>query len=150
MTDGHHTMRALIESSRPDKTAYCHIFANWSSLPAAEFWARMPAQNCAYLKDAAGRPAPPSALPERLTGMQRDPWRGLAWGVMKAGGFDEKKGFFFQEFFWADYFRDKVKWDDADDAAFTRAVQEACRLAREPAAAALPGYKPAAQTAGHR
>lgn len=148
MADGHHTMRALIESSRADKTAYGHIHANWSALPVEEFWARMQAENCAYLKDGAGRPAPASALPGKLTDLQRDPWRGLAWGVMKAGGFDEKKGVFFQEFRWGDYFRDKVSWDDADDAAFARAVREACALAHEPAAAHLPGYTPAPTLVG--
>jgi hypothetical protein len=75
--------------------------------------------------------------------MQRDAWRGLAWGVMEAGGFTEKKGVYFQEFRWADYFRDKVEWDDRDDAAFARAVQAAGALAREAGAASLPGYQPA-------
>ncbi len=143
MTDGHHTLRSLIESSAPDKTAYGHILANWSALAPEEFWARMVANNYAYLKDAAGRgPQPPSALPADLRGMQSDPWRGLAWGVMKAGGFDEKKKVFFQEFRWADYFRDKVSWDEADDVAFARAVREACVLAGRPDCADLPGYRP--------
>jgi hypothetical protein len=53
----------------------------------------------------------------------------------------EKKGVFFQEFRWADYFRDKVRWDDADDAAFADAVKAACTLAHAPAAAGLPGYR---------
>jgi hypothetical protein len=47
----------------------------------------------------------------------------------------------FQEFRWAEYFRDKVRWDDADDGAFAKAVTAACILARDPAAAALPGYR---------
>ncbi|MES1168459.1 MAG: ParB/Srx family N-terminal domain-containing protein, partial [Oleiharenicola lentus] len=115
MTDGHHTLRSLIESKAADKTAYGHILANWSGLDPAEFWTRMQANRYVYLKDAGGRDQPPSALPGSLLAMQRDPWRGLAWGVMKAGGFDEKKGVFFQEFLWADYFRDKIKWDDRDD-----------------------------------
>jgi hypothetical protein len=141
MTDGHHTLRALIESKHADKTAYGHILANWSALPPAEFWARMQAKNCAYLKDATGRPQPAALLPADLLGMQRDPWRGLAWAVMEAGGFEERKGVYFQEFRWADYFRDKVAWDDQDDAAFARAVQQACALAGDPAAALLPGYR---------
>jgi 3-phytase len=141
MTDGHHTLRALIESKAPDKTAYGHILANWSGLKPEEFWARMAANNYTYLRDAAGRLQPPTALPATLLTMQRDPWRGLAWGVMEAGGFNERKGVFFQEFRWADYFRDKVKWDDADDEAFDDAVDAACVLAQAPAAANLPGYR---------
>lgn len=141
LTDGHHTLRALLESVAPDKTAYGHILANWSDLPGAEFWARMRAHNYTYLKDAAGRPQPPSALPDSLLTMQRDPWRGLAWGVMEARGFHERKDVFFQEFRWADHFRDQIKWDDADDDAFKAAVKAACVLAQAPAAAGLPGYR---------
>ena len=118
MTDGHHTLRSLIESNAPDKTAYGHILANWSDLDAATFWARMEVNNYAYLKNAHGRSLPPAALPASLLVMERDPWRSLAWGVMEARGFAEQKGVFFQEFRWADFFRDKVKWDDADDDAF--------------------------------
>ncbi len=144
MTDGHHTLRSLIESNAADKTAYGHILANWSDLEPEAFWARMQANNYTYLKDANGHSQPHSALPESLLVMQRDPWRGLAWGVMKAGGFEEKKGVFFQEFLWADYFRDKVRWDDRDDGAFSDAVKTASVLAQVPAAAHLPGYRTAA------
>lgn len=141
MTDGHHTLRALLESTQQDKTAYGHILANWSNLKEDEFWARMEKANYTYLKDANGKPQPPSALPATLLVMQRDPWRGLAWGVMKAKGFREQKKTFFQEFRWADYFRDKITWNDADDDAFDDAVKAACILAQAPAAAALPGYR---------
>jgi hypothetical protein len=141
MTDGHHTLRSLIESQAADKTAYGHILANWSGLDPATFWARMEASNYTYLKDAAGRRQPPAALPASLLDMQRDPWRGLAWAVMVENGFLERKDVYFQEFRWADYFRDKVRWDDTDDAAFADAVKTACVLARSPAAAGLPGYR---------
>lgn len=144
LTDGHHTLRALIESKHADKTAFGHILANWADLPAAEFWQRMQANNYAYLKDAQGREQPPAALPGSLLTMQRDPWRGLAWGVMEAGGFRERKDVFFQEFRWADYFRDKVAWDEADDSAFKDAVKAACGLAQRPEAAVLPGYRSSA------
>ncbi|AOS44423.1 3-phytase precursor [Lacunisphaera limnophila] len=141
MTDGHHTLRSLLESSAPDKTAYGHILANWSALPPEEFWSRMQANNYTYLQDAAGQVQPPSALPASLLVMQRDAWRGLAWGVMKANGFHERKDIYFQEFRWADYFRTRIQWDDADDDAFDDAVKAACVLAQAPAAAALPGYR---------
>lgn len=141
MTDGHHTLRSLIESTAADKTAYGHILANWSDLSAEEFWARMEANNYTYLQDAQGKLQPPATLPASLLVMQRDPYRGLAWGVMKANGFLERKGVFFQEFRWADYFRDRIRWDDADDDAFDDAVKAACVMAQAPAAAHLPGYR---------
>ena len=141
LTDGHHTLRALLESTAPDKTAYGHILANWSGLAPGEFWARMAERHYSYLRDGQGRDQPPAALPDSLLGLQLDPYRGLAWGVMKAGGFTEQKKVYFQEFQWADYFRDKVRWDDADNAAFEDAVMAATVLAQAPAAAALPGYR---------
>jgi len=141
LSDGHHTMRALLESQVTDKTTYGHIVANWSELEPAVFWEKMAASNCSYLKDAEGRAQPPSALPASLRDLQLDPYRGLAWGVMQAGGFNEERKTFFQEFRWADYFRDKVKWDDRDDAAFDAAVKAATILAQAPAAAKLPGYR---------
>jgi hypothetical protein len=148
MTDGHHTMRALLESRVPDKITYGHILANWADVSPAEFWTRMQAKKYVYLNDAAGRgPQAVSALPATLADMQRDPYRGLGWGVMKAGGFDEKPGVFFQEFLWGDRLRDKISWDDRDDAAFARAVKEACVLAQTPAFADLPGYKGTLATA---
>jgi 3-phytase len=134
-------MRALLESKVTDKTTYGHIVANWSALEPTVFWEKMAAGNFSYLKDARGTPQPPSALPGSLRDLQLDPYRGLAWGVMRAGGFHEEKKTFFQEFRWADYFRDKVKWDDRDDEAFDDAVKAATILAQAPAAAKLPGYR---------
>lgn len=141
MSDGHHTIRALLESKHADKTVYGHVFANWSTLAPAEFWARMQASNYTYLKDAAGRALAPEHLPASLEAMQPDPWRGLAWALMEAGAFTELKGVFFQEFRWADFLRERVKWDDANEADFQRALAEAKALAAAPAAAALPGWK---------
>ena len=137
LTDGHHTLRSLLESKHADKTAYGHILANWSDLTPEAFWARMQASNYTYLKDAQGASQPPSALPDSLLAMQRDAYRGLAWGVMEARGFHERKDVLFQEFRWADHFRGKVTWDDADDEAFEDAVKAACVLAQRPAALAV-------------
>lgn len=141
LTDGHHTLRALIGSRQADKTAFGHVLANWSDLSGEAFWVRMEEHRYSYLRDNAGRPAKAGLLPETLLKMQHDPWRGLAWAVMVAGGFEEKKGWFFQEFAWADYFRTRVSWDEANDEEFARAVGRAVELARAPEAAALPGWK---------
>lgn len=143
LTDGHHTLRALIDSKQADKTAYGHVLANWSEVKADEFWRRMEANHYTYLKDNTGNPAKAEALPETLLTMQSDAWRGLAWAMMVAGGFEEKKGWFFQEFAWADYMRSKVSWNDGDDAEFARAVAVAVKLAHEPEASSLPGWKAA-------
>ena len=140
MTDGHHTLNGLLRSSHADKTAYGHILANWSDLSPGVFWARMAEHRYVYLKDAEGRARPASELPDHLLAMRDDPWRSLAWAVQKAGGYAETPGVYFQEFLWADFFRGRVKWDDRDDDAFARAVEQACELARTPAAKDLPGH----------
>jgi hypothetical protein len=142
LTDGHHTISALIACVHPDKTVYGHILANWSALPAKDFWTRMQQQGYTFLRDNTGQLHNPAELPVSLSEMKPDPYRGLAWAVMLADGFREIKppAIFFQEFYWADFFRDKIKWDDTDNAEFTRALEAAVQLAHSPAAAALPGY----------
>jgi hypothetical protein len=142
LTDGHHTISALIACDHADKTVYGHILANWSDLPAPDFWSRMQQQGYTFLRDSSGQLRDPAELPVSLNEMKPDPYRGLAWAVMQAKGFKEIKppAIFFQEFYWADFFRDKIKWDDSDESAFARAVQEALALAQSPAAATLPGY----------
>jgi len=143
LTDGHHTISALLASAQADKTVYGHVLANWSDLTPADFWARMQAKNLTYLKDAAGRPQPPEKLPGSLRDLQHDVYRGLAWAVMKAGGFAEIKPpkLFFQEFFWADFYRTRLHWNDADEQDFARVLAEAVALSRRPEAAGLPGYR---------
>lgn len=140
MTDGHHTLNGLLRSRHADKTAYGHVIANWSGLEPAAFWSKMAEHRYVYLKDADGRLREARELPESLLEMRDDPWRSLAWAVQKAGGYAERPGVYFQEFLWADFFRGRVRWDDRDDAAFGRAIDEAGEIARDPAAATLPGY----------
>lgn len=142
LTDGHHTINALLACTHPDKTVYGHILANWSDLTPADFWRRMRTERYTYLRDATGRERDPADLPATLAAMTPDPYRGLAWALMQAGAFTEIKppAIFFQEFYWADFLRDRITWDDTDEADFARAVREATALAHSPAAAALPGY----------
>lgn len=145
LTDGHHTIRALLESSQSDKTVYGHILANWSALSPDVFWTRMQADHYAYLRGPDGQgPLNPGDLPDSLLHMQSDPYRSLAWGVLVRHGYKEVKGAggFFQEFHWGNFFRSRIHWDDRSDAAFERAVAQATALAHEPAAAGLPGYLP--------
>ncbi|MCF7686985.1 MAG: ParB/Srx family N-terminal domain-containing protein [Cephaloticoccus sp.] len=143
LTDGHHTISALIACAQPDKTVYGHILANWSDVADAEFWVRMQKQGYTFLNDSSGQHRHPSELPASLVDMKPDSYRGLAWAVMEAGGFEEIKppAIFFQEFYWAEFFRTRITWNDADEADFARALQEALTLAHSPAAATLPGYK---------
>ena len=143
LTDAHHTMRAILDSKHADKRVCGVIVQNWSVLSEDAFWARMQATHNVYLRDGQDQRITPAQLPASLRDSQSDPYRGLTWMVGSRGGFTARSDVFFQEFYWGEYFRKHIRWNDADDAEFEDAVQRALKLAHEPDASKLPGYIPA-------
>lgn len=143
LTDAHHTMRAILDSKHADKRVCGVIVQNWSDLSEHAFWARMQATHNVYLRDGQDQRITPAQLPASLRDSQSDPYRGLTWIVGSRGGFTARSDVFFQEFYWGEYFRKHIRWNDADDAEFEDAVQRALKLAHEPDASELPGYIPA-------
>ena len=143
LTDAHHTMRAILDSKHADKRVCGVIVQNWSDLSEDAFWARMQATHNVYLRDGQDQRITPAQLPASLRDSQSDPYRGLTWMVGFRGGFTARSDVFFQEFYWGEYFRKHIRWNDADDAEFEDAVQRALKLAHEPDASELPGYIPA-------
>lgn len=143
LTDAHHTMRAILDSKHADKRVCGVIVQNWSDLSEDAFWARMQATHNVYLRDGQDQRITPAQLPASLRDSQSDPYRGLTWMVGSRGGFTARSDVFFQEFYWGEYFRKHIRWNDADDAEFEDAVQRALKLAHEPDASKLPGYIPA-------
>jgi len=142
LTDAHHTMRGILDSKHVDKRVCGVIVQNWSDLPEDAFWARMQATHNVYLRDGQDHLITPAQLPISLRDSQSDPYRGLTWMVGSRGGFTARSDVFFQEFYWGEYFRKHIRWNDADDAEFEDAVQRALKLAHEPEASKLPGYSP--------
>ena len=143
LTDAHHTMRGILDSKHADKRVCGVIVQNWSDLSEDAFWARMQATHNVYLRDGQDQRITPAQLPASLRDSQSDPYRGLTWMVGSRGGFTARSDVFFQEFYWGEYFRKHIRWNDADDAEFEDAVQRALKLAHEPDASKLPGYIPA-------
>jgi hypothetical protein len=143
LTDAHHTMRAILDSKHADKRVCGVIVQNWSDLSEHAFWARMQATHNVYLRDGQDQRITPAQLPASLRDSQSDPYRGLTWMVGSRGGFTARSDVFFQEFYWGEYFRKHIRWNDADEAEFEDAVQRALKLAHEPDASELPGYIPA-------
>ena len=143
LTDAHHTMRAILDSKHADKRVCGVIVQNWSDLSEHAFWARMQATHNVYLRDGQDQRITPAQLPASLRDSQSDPYRGLTWMVGSRSGFTARSDVFFQEFYWGEYFRKHIRWNDADDAEFEDAVQRALKLAHEPDASELPGYIPA-------
>jgi hypothetical protein len=78
-------------------------------------------------------------LPINIRGLADDPYRGLAWAVREAGGF-EKTGEPFCEFRWADFLRKRIRMARTE-GAFEEALKEALALAATPEAKHLPGYR---------
>lgn len=142
LTDAHHTMRGILDSKHADKRVCGVIVQNWSDLSEDAFWARMQATHNVYLRDGQDHLITPAQLPASLRDSQSDPYRGLTWMVGYRGGFATRPDVFFQEFYWGEYFRKHIQWNDADDAEFEDAVQRALKLAHEPEASKLPGYSP--------
>jgi hypothetical protein len=148
LTDGHHLARALYDLGQ--KTAYCEIRDNVSSLQPDAFWKYMKDNNDVYLKDCHGSVIGPSDLSTSIGDLHDDPFRSLAGAVRESCGFrnDNKDGrdSNYIEFKWADYLR--AHWAQTSievgdiDAHFDRAIQAALQIATQIEAANLPGELP--------
>lgn len=104
MIDHHHSTLALYELGV--KKVYVNVIADLSHLPNMEsFWNEMKSRHWCYLKDEKGRELKPSDLPKKLWKLRDDPYRALAGMVRDMGGFS-KTGKPFEEFVWADKFRE--------------------------------------------
>ncbi len=162
LTDGHHTLAALIASSQADKTAFGHIVANFHGKSQANFVAYMTdsKNNDCYLYGPSGNGLlnAPSAIPfenlpntiyssDAATRMANDPYRSLGW-AMKENAYlskpDSKHGEDalwenFIEFRWGDLFRDKIIWNNDSDDSFYIASANADTLAHSEATTDLTG-----------
>lgn len=135
-----------------------HLFACWhadikearieivedhadSNMTYRQFWRHMAQRQRAYLYDQFGEgPREPLYLPPDIRGMADDPYRSLAWLVRKEGGY-ENSDQTFAEFQWANHFRARKLLVSHGREGFHEAVHKGLRLARQPAAQDLPGYK---------
>jgi hypothetical protein len=162
LTDGHHTLAALLRSTQPDKTAFGHIVANFYGRPDADFRAYMldPKNNVAYLYGPNGNGllnAPAALAFDKLpvTVLSEDPsqrmandfYRSLGWAMKdvsynsKAADDSPENDLFenFIEFRWGDLLRDKVTWNDASDDSFYLAAANADALAHSESTTDLSG-----------
>ena len=134
--DHHHLALALLKEHF--ETAPMEIEADFSHLPARDFWRKMQRRQWVHRFDAQGRPKPLSELPKSLDGLKDDLYRSLA-GFVRAGGGFIKTSSPFAEFQWADFFRDRID-KKLVRTHFSKAVQQAVKLAASRDAAKLPGY----------
>jgi hypothetical protein len=142
--DHHHEARAAWQAGRSE--VYTHHYFDdklhelIKGLTKEQFYAVTRAMGLYYDQDEKGVARDPSALPADTRGHTDDPYRSLAGAVRDAGGYD-KTSQPFAEFLWANFFRSRVKVGPKR-ADFAQSVAEAVKLAHDPAAKGLPGYKP--------
>src|ERR1700761_3340843 len=89
LTDGHHTLTALENSiyGSSNPTVYVYVVANYSNLTTSQFFATLQSQNLLLpLNDGvpeAVNTATGAPIPNSLTGLESDPYRGLEYSILK-------------------------------------------------------------------
>lgn len=143
LVDGHHLSYALIElesrgvmaAKAPAKT-----LGDLSTSSESDFWKTMQKRDWVYLFDEKDAPINPADLPHRLKGLKDDRQRSLAWLLREEGCYKDLDRPF-QEFAWAKFLRTLVPVPDNRAESFRSALLAAKKLAHEPTASGLPGYK---------
>ena len=134
--DHHHLARALHDEG--EDNVLVAVVAKLSHLPKKRFMAFMDSHNWLHPYDDEGKRREWSDLPRQVGKLVDDPYRSLAGYTRTAGGY-AKSPVPYTEFLWADYFRDRIKPGDLA-GKWDKALEKAVRLARDPAAAYLPGF----------
>eukprot|EP01095_Lingulamoeba_sp_RSL-Kostka_P002163 TRINITY_DN13053_c0_g1_i1.p1 TRINITY_DN13053_c0_g1~~TRINITY_DN13053_c0_g1_i1.p1 ORF type:complete len:273 (-),score=42.26 TRINITY_DN13053_c0_g1_i1:10-828(-) len=108
--DKHHYVLGLELSqiSEKAKVVQCKIISDWSDLGENEFLLNAVESKAFWLYDNKGiEMIDPGYLPKHFNKMLYDPYRDLAAYVRSNDGY-EKLGIPFQDFYWANYFRDLI------------------------------------------
>lgn len=138
LTDRHHLSSALWRLD-PKQGVPVKVIGR---LPqASDFWEKMQENHWVWLHDAHGAEIPPEALPDALAGLGDDPYRALAGYAEDENAFDKDRQSYFIEFHWARYFGERMHWRPISRATLPDDLKQALRLACEPAARELPGYR---------
>ena len=114
------------------------VVSDLSGLEPAAFWTVMDHRNWVYPFNANGKRCAIADIPKSVTGLADDPFRSLAGGLRRVGGF-AKDTTPYSEFLWADFLRRSMKRKDVEKN-FDAALKQALKLAKGPAAAYLPGW----------
>jgi len=137
LLDRHHLARALQEMGKGQLRLL--VTAKWEELSFTEFWARMNSNHWVYLYDEKGNgPHRYEELPQSIMELKNDPYRSLAWGVRKEGGY-EKSDVSFADFAWANFFRERISVE-LITSDFEKATEQGVRWAHSREAQNLPGY----------
>ncbi len=134
--DHHHLARALHEEGVTDVAIT--VTADLSRFAKDAFWTFLDNRGWCHPYDASGVRRGFDAIPRRIDQLADDPWRSLAGGLRRSGGY-AKDLTPFSEFIWADYLRRRIS---AKVVArdFGAAMEKALVLAKAQEASILPGW----------
>jgi hypothetical protein len=138
--DRHHRLRALVEID-PQAIAYGYVVLESEAVDRDGVLLELQERGWLYLYDGRGQgPLPPTALPERLNGLQDDPYRSLVWKLKKEGLIEAAPLIPFHEFRWGAWLRTR-SLPPFSSSQLEPALPAARALVRSSAAAALAGWK---------
>jgi hypothetical protein len=140
MVDRHHRLRALVELD-PQAVAFGYVVLEVTSAERAAVLATLQERGWLYLYDGRGQgPLDPRALPERLIGLQDDPYRSLVWKLKKEGLIEPAPLIPFHEFRWGAWLRTR-SLPPFSSSRLEPALPAARTLVRSGAASHLAGWR---------
>ena len=134
--DHHHAALALKQEGAD--RVQVGLVKDLSQLSDAAFWIFLDHFSWVHAYDARGRRRDFADVPQRLEDMRDDPFRSFASDVRGAGGFS-KPAEPFQEFLWANFFRDAFPLRSIRTKR-DKTLKKALELAKSAAAQHLPGW----------
>ncbi len=128
VVDGHHTLSAIVTACKP-RELDLSLRADFSDLGSeTEFWAQMEADGLIYPR-RLGVTVSPLDFPRDLLHLVDDPFRSIAWIIRKMGAFNDLNQPY-QEFFIADFLRERMAFSPASYHEYETACLRAFELMR--------------------
>ncbi len=140
MVDRHHRLRALIEIDA-SATAFGYVALELEEKGRPAILEQLRHRGWLYLYDGRGHgPLAATALPERLAGLEDDPYRSLVWKLKKEGLIEPEPLIPFHEFRWGAWLRTRPLPPFSSDQ-LEPALPRARALVRSRAASHLAGWR---------
>ncbi|HLG86557.1 MAG TPA: ParB-like protein [Alphaproteobacteria bacterium] len=134
--DHHHLVRALHEEGVRD--ILITVVSDLRGVHKDSFWVILDNRCWCHPYDSRGRRRGFDEIPASISELVDDPFRSLAGGLRRAGGY-AKDTTPFSEFIWADFLRRQIKRGEIEKD-FPAALRKALKLAKGAEAGYLPGW----------
>jgi hypothetical protein len=136
VTDHHHLALALRDEGVTEVATT--VVLDLSRLDPDAFWVVLDNRSLMHPFDERGRRKHYRDIPTSIDDLIDDPYRSLAGGLRRAGGY-AKDTTPFSEFLWADFLRRRIPRSEVDKR-YEAALDEALKLAKGRDADYLPGW----------